>query len=305
VKLSKRKIRYIINHRKKGESCETIAVDMKLSRRRVEQIWKQYKETGKEPKIGINMGRPKNPYDPKEAEIIIEAHKKYKFGARMLETIIRESYNIYIPHNRIHMHLLSKGLAREEERKKRKRKWVRYEREHSMSAGHIDWHEESKDGIKVCAILDDASRKILAGGEFENINTENTMKVIDQLVERYWLICPLRELIMDHGAEFGAHRRDEKGEWDSEFKQHILKYEIKPILARVNHPQTNGKIEKWFHTYQRFRKDFSTFEEFVDWYNNRPHGSLNFNKLETPEQAFWRKIKPEAVFSIGNRLFGL
>jgi len=33
-----------------------------------------------------------------------------------------------------------------------------------MSAGHIDWHEESKDGIKVCAILDDASRKILAGG---------------------------------------------------------------------------------------------------------------------------------------------
>jgi len=66
VKLSKRKIRYIINHRKKGESCETIAVDMKLSRRRVEQIWKQYKETGKEPKIGIKMGRPKNPYDPKK-----------------------------------------------------------------------------------------------------------------------------------------------------------------------------------------------------------------------------------------------
>jgi transposase InsO family protein len=57
--------------------------------------------------------------------------------------------------------------------------------------------------------------------------------------------------------------------------------------------------------YQRFRKDFSTFEEFVDWYNNRPHGSLNFNKLETPEQAFWRKIKLEAVFSIGQRLFGL
>lgn len=162
VKLNKRKIRYIINHRKKGESSETIAVDMKISRRRVEQIWKQYKETGKEPKIGINMGRPKDPFDPVEAEIIIEAYKQYKFGARMLETIIIESYNMHIPDNRIHMHLLSEGLAREEERKKKRRKWVRYEREHSMSAGHIDWHEESKDGIKVCAILDDASRKILA-----------------------------------------------------------------------------------------------------------------------------------------------
>jgi hypothetical protein len=30
-----------------------------------------------------------------------------------------------------------------------------------MSAGHIDWHEDTKDSIKVCAILDDASRKIL------------------------------------------------------------------------------------------------------------------------------------------------
>ena len=57
--------------------------------------------------------------------------------------------------------------------------------------------------------------------------------------------------------------------------------------------------------YKRFRKHFSSFEEFVDWYNNRPHGSLNFEKLETPEQAFWRKMPTEAIFGIGHRLFGL
>ena len=201
--------------------------------------------------------------------------------------------------------MLSEGLAIENEKKKKRRKWVRYEREHSMSAGHIDWHEDEKNSIKVCAILDDSSRKILAGGEYSTINTENSMKVIDQMVERYWIICPMRELIMDHGAEFGAHRRDEKGEWDSEFKQHIVSLGIKPILARVKHPQTNGKIEKWFGTYRRFRKFFVTFDEFVDWYNNRPHGSLNFEELETPEQAFWRKLQPEAIFGIGKRLFGL
>jgi len=93
---------------------------------------------------------------------------------------------------------------------------------------------------------------------------------------------------MDHGSEFGAHRIHEKREWDGEFKQHILKYGIKPILVRVKHPQTNVKIE-----------------EFVDWYNNRPHGSLNFEELETPEQAFWRKMPPEAIFGICYRLFGL
>jgi putative transposase len=295
----------LVNHKKKGESSEAVAKDMKLSKRRVEQIWKEYRETGKEPVVGKNLGRPRKPITPEEAEIIKIAFTRYKFGARMLEPVIEGFYNIHVPHNRLHTFMLSEGLAVENEKKKKRRKWVRYERKHSMSAGHIDWHEDEKDGIKVCAILDDASRKILAGGEFATIDTENSMKVIDQMVERYWIICPLRELMMDHGSEFGAHRRDENGNWDGEFKRYIVSLGIKPILARVKHPQTNGKLEKWFDAYQRFRKFFATFDEFVEWYNNRPHGSLNFEKLETPEQAFWRKLQTEAIFGIGHRLFGL
>ncbi len=305
MKLNKKRIRWLVNQKKKGESSDAIAKNMKLSKRRVEQIWKEYRETGKDPAVGKNLGRPEKAITKNEAEIIKQAFDCYKFGARMLESVLDGFYNIHVPHNRLHTHMLSEGLAIENEKKKKRRKWVRYERKHSMSAGHIDWHEDEKNSIKVCAILDDSSRKILAGGEYPTINTENSMKVIDQMVERYWIICPMRELIMDHGAEFGAHRRDEKGEWDSEFKKHIVNLGIKPILARVKHPQTNGKLEKWFDTYQRFRKFFATFDEFVEWYNNRPHGSLNFKVLETPEQAFWRKLQPEAIFGIGRRLFGL
>ena len=305
MKLTVKKIRYIINHKKKGESSESIRKDMKISKRRVEQIWKFYSETGKEPIIGKNIGRPIKTLDPKEEEIISIAFDRYKFGARMLEKILDGFYEMHIPHNRIHKYLLSEGLAKEEQSKKKRRKWIRYERKHSLSAGHIDWHEVDMTDIKVCVILDDASRKVLAGGEFTSIDTENSKKVIDQLVEKYWIIRPMRELIMDHGSEFGAHRIDENGEWDGEFKQHILKYGIKPILAGVKHPQTNGKLEKFFDAYQRFRKFFPTFDDFIEWYNNRPHGSLDFDELETPEQAFWRKLPMEAILGIGIRLFGL
>jgi hypothetical protein len=31
----------------------------------------------------------------------------------------------------------------------------------------------------------------------------------------------------------------------------------------VHNPQTNGKLEKWFDTYQRFRGEFESFEEFA------------------------------------------
>ena len=61
MKLTIKKIRYIINHKKKGKSCETISINMKISKRRVEQVWKYYSETGKEPIIGKNLGRPEKP----------------------------------------------------------------------------------------------------------------------------------------------------------------------------------------------------------------------------------------------------
>ena len=54
-----------------------------------------------------------------------------------------------------------------------------WQREHSMSAAYIDWFE--RDGIKFCAILDDASRKILAAGEFKNANTENSINPLQNV----------------------------------------------------------------------------------------------------------------------------
>jgi transposase InsO family protein len=76
-------------------------------------------------------------------------------------------------------------------------------------------------------------------------------------------------------------------------------------LAGVKHPQTNGKLERWFGEYQKHRLAFSSFEEFKEWYNNRLHGSLEFEHLETPERAFRRKMRQEMYFAIGHRLFGL
>jgi len=188
--------------------------------------------------------------------------------------------------------------------KKKRRRWIRYERKYSLSAGHIDWHEKGPNGTYVCAIEDDSSRKILAGDEFNACNTENSMVVVNQVVEEYWHIRHLRELIMDRGAEFGAHRTNEKGEWDGRFKRFLETLGIKPIRIKRQHPQSNGKIEKWFDCYKNHRHAFDSFDEFKEWYNNRPHGSLDFEHLETPEQAFWRRLPSGTILGMAFRSFG-
>ncbi len=108
---------------------------MNVSQRRAEQIWKYFQEEGRESIIGEGVGRPQKSYDETEASIVKEAYLQFKFGARMLEVVIKKEYKTKIPHNRIHMYLLSQGLSVQDPKKQKRRKWVRYERKHSMSAG--------------------------------------------------------------------------------------------------------------------------------------------------------------------------
>ena len=78
--------------------------------------------------------------------------------------------------------MLEYGLASEQESKQKCRKpWVRYEREHSLSAIHMDWRIiRVVLGKQACAILDDVSRKILLYGEFSNATAENFVLLLSE-----------------------------------------------------------------------------------------------------------------------------
>jgi len=81
---------------------------------------------------------------------------------------------------------------------------------------------------------------------------------------------------------------------NSKFKEFLDTNGIQQILCRIKHPQSNGKVEKLFSLYKMKRCHFQTKEEFVVWYNEiRLHKSLKFEVLETPEQAFVRKLRAE------------
>ena len=114
MKLTRKKIWWIIRQKEKTESSGVIAKIQNITRRRVDQLWKQYRGTGVIPKIGEAMGRPKKSISVEESTVIDDAYRRFRYGARMLEKIIRKVYALIISHNRIHRYLMDRGLARAE-----------------------------------------------------------------------------------------------------------------------------------------------------------------------------------------------
>jgi putative transposase len=64
----------------------------------------------------------------------------------------------------------------------------------------------------------------------------------------------------------------------------------------VQHPQTNGKIERFFQTVEEKLPRFKSLDDLIEWYNMRtPHMSLNLDVIETPYKAYLRKMPPEGI----------
>ena len=181
-------------------------------------------------------------------------------------------------------------------RKRQQRKYVRYERAHSMSMWQGDWKEFELDGSKrwLIAFMDDSSRLITCYGVFDSPTTENTITVLNQGFREYG--TP-REILTDHGTQFvSARNREHAHHTFGNFLDH---YNIKHILAGVKHPQTNGKIERFFGEVERRIKKFGSIDNIVHWHNViKPHMSLDFDE---PCNAFWYRLPPERILNYAQK----
>jgi putative transposase len=291
------------NYSIKKTTSKHAAQYLDISQRRFQQIYKQYQQTGKIPNIEQNVGRPKKEIPQQWKTIIKTQYEKTHCNALYLAKKINHEHKIRIPRHIIHEVLLELNYAKHELAKQKRRKpWIRYERTHSLSLVHMDYHY-CKDGKYLCTVLDDASRKVLAAGEFDHKTTQNALIVLKQAqIECFF--HPILAVLTDHGSEFYANLRDAKGYAEHEFELYLKGQGIEQILCGVNHPQTNGKVEKWHDLYINHRGRFETLEGLLLWYNfEKPHGALNLDIAETPGEAFVRKMRSEVWLGLATKIF--
>jgi putative transposase len=67
----------------------------------------------------------------------------------------------------------------------------------------------------------------------------------------------IRQCISNYGTQFIKTIANDY----CRFQEFLREKGIKHILCRIKHPQSNGKIEKWFSIYKNHRKAFKTKED--------------------------------------------
>lgn len=160
-------------------------------------------------------------------------------------------------------------------------KFVKYEWPEPNLLWHTDWTNCPFTGKQLIAFIDDHSRFLIHAEYFDNATTENTIQAFKNAIQKGG---KPEAILTDNGVQFTPARTI-----SGPFTKWCEEQGIKHILGRVHHPQTNGKIERWFGTYkQEFKDGKDTIQTFLKFYNEeRLHQGIGY---KTPSQRYKSNI---------------
>ena len=266
-----------------------VAEQFEISQRRVQQLVKEYRDSGEMPQLETPGRDPYAEYPADLEDRVLELRQRRGAGAVAIAHVLRVRDDISIANNRVHEILQEHEYVTENPSKQgRKRPWVRFERTYAGVTVHMDWYQNDQ-GEQVLAVEDDASRRVFDMIETDSSSAQASVELLDSVCQNWDSPVPILEVITDHGSEFINTRQDDRPCLAHVFEGYLHDNDIKHSLCKVGRPQSNGKIERFYQTYEKHRWRLGTLDEFLAFYNEeRPHMSLNWDNLETPAEAFDR-----------------
>ena len=274
---------WIVKQYFKKMQTSKIALAQKISVRTVQKLIKIFQEYGWEGLQDHKTGRPETILNVKIADKIIEIRNKYGYGACHIEEILRKD-GFSISHRQIEKLLVRNNLVLPNIKKQKSRKWVRYELPNPNDLWHTDWSFDPFTNQQISVYIDDRTRLITSYGIFKNANTENSLALLKSGILEFG---KPKAVMTDHGTVYFNNTPDLKGILQLNSYQIALQaMGIRHTLARVNRPQTNGKVERWFRTYKTefITGSFTSITDFIKHYNEeRLHMSLNY---KTPKEVW-------------------
>jgi len=219
--------------------------------------------------------RPKTIHHKVTPEIerkIISLRNKTGFGEHKIVSYFPE-----ISHATIYKVLNKNHLTKPNPNRKKRIKYIRWQRKHPNSLWQMDTSDQKIEGKYCFAVIDDCSRYNLGLFALNRVSTNIIIHLLDTLFKIHG---KPREILTDNGNVFGLKSKHSK------FDRALKRRGIKHIRTAIHSPTTSGKIERFFQTLD---KEFAFCNKDAEFfrmrYNHfRPHISLG-NK--SPSEVYF------------------
>ena len=284
-KLSFEKRVWIVKQVLRGMPRVKAALSQSISDRTVRELMNKYELYGWDGLKDHKTGRSETVLNQNAIIVILDLRTHFGYGACRIEQILKQK-GFAISHRQIEKVLIRKGMVVANPKKQKPRKWVRYELPHPNDLWHTDWSYDPFTGKQLSVYIDDRTRLITCFGVFQNATAENSAALLRSGIAEYG---KPKAVMTDHGSQYYANHPNAEQE-NTLFRQVLDPLGIKHCLARINRPQTNGKVERFFRTYKEefATGSFTSLKDFMRHYNEeRPHMSLLY---KTPKKV-WGELK--------------
>ena len=243
-KLTFEKRVWIVKQYLKSKSTSIIALSQKVTPRTVQKIVKIYNQDGWDGLKDHKTGRRETTLNQNAEIIIFDLRKRFGYGPERIEYLLK-SKGFGISHRQIYKLLVRNGLVEPNIKKQKCRKWVRFELPNPNDLSHTDWTYDPFSQKQFSVYIEDKTRLVTSFGLFKRATADNSIALLKSAIGAYG---KPKSVMTDHGSQYYTSHAESQE--NNKFRQTLVLLGIKHYVARVNRPQTNGKVERFFLSYK-------------------------------------------------------
>jgi len=204
---------------------------------------------------------------------VVDLRNKTGYGANKIACFVKE-----ISESSIKRILNKHNLTNPNPRRKKRLKYIRWQRKHPNSLWQMDVSDQKIKDKYCLGIIDDCSRYCIGLIDLNRVTTKVVIKILDELIRVHG---KPKEILTDNGSVFGLRSKHSK------FDRWCRRRGIKHIRTAIHSPTTTGKVERFFQTLARELKFCVDHHEFRMRYNHfRPHTNLHG---KAPADIYFRR----------------
>jgi transposase InsO family protein len=267
--------RWCIKRLQEDWTIRRVSEHARIPKSTIHDWWSRFQRKGWEGGLRNESTRPHTIHHLPETTIqrIIQVRQKEGWCHEAIAAHLNQRESIKVSSGSVYTILKRNGLITKSYKPRRRRTFIRFQRLHPDSLWQTDIKYYGDQYL--VAFLDDCSRYVPAASLTPQSTTDT---VLETLQEALSAGRTPKQILSDHGTQFWSN------DGPGRFTAYCTEHGIEHILGSTGKPTTQGKIERFWQTFELYYPRFNDIDRFREYYNQKPHRSLNY---KTPEQVYF------------------